>query len=322
MSILPHTNENDHELNTSVSRFIKDYKINKLLRICRAEKEKGVPIINVFQYLLCLVFSDRSMYMQIKTNAFKASFSKNTVYRFLNSAKTNWLCFTTLLSEMVVNQFMRDLTSDEREDAFIIDDTLHAKAGYKKSELVSKVFDHVTMKYKKGFRLLTVGWGDGNSFVPINFALLASSNEENVLGPHKDSDKRSVAGRRRKQAQSKATDVLIDLLKTAIHSGHSAKYVLFDTWFSTPKTICQIKNDCKLDVKEIYSRNKKRRGRSKYLLSVPVNITTKDDEGTPISIPAKIIYVRNTKKKKDWVALISTNTDLSEEDIIRIYGKR
>ena len=84
----------------------------------------------------------------------------------------------------------------------------------------------MTMKYKKGFRLLTVGWGDGNSFVPINFALLASSNEENVLGPHKDFDKCSVAGRRRKQTQSKATDVLIDLLKTAIHSGHSAKYLM------------------------------------------------------------------------------------------------
>ena len=73
---------------------------------------------------------------------------------------------------MVVNQFMCNLASDEREDAFIIDDTLYAKAGYKKSELVSKVFDHVTMKYKKGFRLLTVGWGDGNSFVPINFVPL------------------------------------------------------------------------------------------------------------------------------------------------------
>lgn len=281
--------------------------------------------------------------MQIKTNAFKTSFSKNTVYRFLNSAKTNWLRFTTLFSEMVVNQFMRNLASDEREDAFIIDDTLYAKAGYKKSELVSKVFDHVTMKYKKGFRLLTVGWGDGNSFVPINFVLLTSSNEENVLGSHKDFDKRSVAGRRRKQAQSKATNVLIDLFKTAIHSGHSAKYVLFDTWFSTPKTICQIKNDYKLDViamskkssrikyewnnqkldvKEIYFRNKKRRGRSKYLLSVPITVASKDDEGTPISIPKKIVYVRNTKKKKDWGALISTNTDLSEEDIIRIYGKR
>ena len=209
-----------------LEKFLKEFQVGKLLFQCNAGKMKGIPVMDIFRYLLCLIFSDRSMYMQIKTNAFKTSFSKNTVYRFLNSAKTNWLRFTTLLSEMVVNQFMRNLTSDEREDAFIIDDTLHAKAGYKKSELVSKVFDHVTMKYKKGFRLLTVGWGDGNSFVPINFALLASSNEENVLGPHKDFDKRSVAGRRRKQAQSKATDVLIDLLKTAIHSGHSAKYLM------------------------------------------------------------------------------------------------
>lgn len=53
-----------------------------------------------------------------------------------------------------------------------------------------------------------------------------------------------------------------------------------------------------------------------------MNILAKDDEAIPISIPAKIVYVRNTKKKKDWVALISTNTDLSEEDIIWIYGKR
>lgn len=76
------------------------------------------------------------------------------------------------------------------------------------------------------------------------------------------------------------------------------------------------------DIKEIYSRNKKRRGRSKYLLSVLVNVTAQSDDGAPIGIPAKIVYVRNTKKKKDWVAMICTNTELSEEDIIRICGKR
>lgn len=132
-------------------------------------------------------------------------------------------------------------------------------------------------------------------------------------------------------------------MKTAVHAGHSARYVLFDTWFSTPKTMCRIKKDCKLDtiamikkssrikyeweeqrldVKEIYSRNKKRRGRSKYLLSVSVKITTKEDNGLQVSIRAKIVYVRNTKKEKDWVAVICTNPDLSEKDIIWIYGKR
>lgn len=77
----------------------------------------------------------------------------------------------------------------------------------------------------------------------------------------------------------------------------------------------------RLNVKEIYFCNKKRRYRSIYLLSVLVNITTKDDKGLQVSISAKIVYVRNTKKKKDWGVVICTNTDLSEEDIIRIYGE-
>ena len=140
MNIIPQFNENEQELNSSVANFFKEYKISKLLRKCNAEKEKGVSSFDIFRYLFCLIFSDRSMYMQIKTGNFKASFSKNTVYRFLGSVKTNWLRFTTMLSEKVVNCFMRNLTDEKREDVFIIDDTLYAKAGHKKSELVAKVF--------------------------------------------------------------------------------------------------------------------------------------------------------------------------------------
>lgn len=71
-----------------------------------------------------------------------------------------------------------------------------------------------------------------------------------------------------------------------------------------------------LNIKEIYSRNKKRRGRSKYLLSVDVTM------GKEETISAKIVCVRNKSNRKDWLALISTDTTLSEEEIIRIYGKR
>jgi hypothetical protein len=34
------------------------------------------------------------------------------------------------------------------------------------------------------------------------------------------------------------------------------------------------------------------------------------------------VYVRDRKNKKDWIALISTDMSLSEEEIIRLYGKR
>ena len=39
-------------------------------------------------------------------------------------------------------------------------------------------------------------------------------------------------------------------------------------------------------------------------------------------IPAKVVYVRNRNKRKEYLCLISTDTSLSEDEIIRIYGKR
>ncbi len=71
-----------------------------------------------------------------------------------------------------------------------------------------------------------------------------------------------------------------------------------------------------LSINKIFGISKKRRGRSKYLLSVNVMI------GKDQKIPAKVVCVRNNRNKKDWVAFICTNPDLSEEEIIRIYGKR
>lgn len=343
MSMIPQYDGNEHQLSTSVNNFFRDFGIAAALRRCRAEKASGVSAVIIFRYLFSLVFSHRSMYMQLQTGSFKEDFSKNTVYRFLNSAKTNWLRFTTIISEKVVNHFMRDLTSDDRNDVFVIDDSLYSKAGYKHSELVSKVFDHVSMTFKRGFRLMTLGWTDGNSFVPINFALLASGNDQNVLGPNPSIDRRTVAGKRRIMARTKGPEVIISLLKEAMYAGHRAKYVLFDTWFATPKCIIDIKENLSLDViamvkknakvyyqfegddvniKQIYARCKKRRGRSKYLLSVDVRISTNAPDGSHPAVPAKMVFVRNRNKRKDWIAIISTDQSLSEEEIIQIYGKR
>ena len=44
--------------------------------------------------------------------------------------------------------------------------------------------------------------------------------------------------------------------------------------------------------------------------------------GKEYPIPAKIVCVRNKANRKDWLTFICTDTTLSEEEIIRIYGKR
>ena len=247
MSIISQVALACQEAESRASFFFKQYSIGNLLAKCGAVKQKGVSVLAVFRYLVCLMFSDRSMYMQIRTGRLTENFSKNTVYRLLNNSKIHWERFTTLLSERIVNGFLRPLTSDDRRDVFIFDDSTFRKRGYKKTELVARVFDHVEMKYIKGFRMLTLGWSDGSTFVPITQRLMSSSKDENVLGIVKELDKRSIAFRRRKEAREKATDVMLKMLKSAQKDGHKAKYVLFDSWFSSPKVVTTIKTEYGLD---------------------------------------------------------------------------
>ena len=111
MSIIPQ-NQQGEELFNTISSFFTTFKIGDLLRKCTACKQKGVPVLDIFKYKHCNVFSDRSMYMQMKTNSYHESFSKNTFYRFLDSAKTIWLRFTTILSKKVIES-LEPLTSDD-----------------------------------------------------------------------------------------------------------------------------------------------------------------------------------------------------------------
>lgn len=146
------------------------------------------------------------------------------------------------MASTIINDEVKDLTDEKRSNVFILDDTLFNRTSCKRTELGSKVFDHTNMQYKKGFRLLTLGWSDGNTFLPVNSCLIASSKESNIIGPQKDFDKRSIAGKRRKLAQMKATDTMLQLLDMATAQGITADYVLFDSWFSNPAQLTAIKS--------------------------------------------------------------------------------
>ena len=337
MSIVPLNLTDEKNVSGSIKNFISDFKIVALLRKCGGNKLKGIPFLVLFTYVLTNAFRKGSFYMQQHMGALQDSFSKNTYYRFMTNQKMNWLRFTTLLSERIINQHIRPLTSENRADCFVIDDSMYERTGYRRTELVSRVFDHVSMSYRKGFRLMTLGWTDGCSFLPINFSLLASSNAANTLGVCNSFDKRSIAGKRRIMARKKGTTVMVQLLKAALNAGHRAKYVLFDSWFSNPKqivdihnlgldVIAMVKRSSKIrylfngesrNIKQIYAASKKRRGRSRYLLSVKVKVVRENT-----TVDARIVCVRNRSKAKDWLALICTDMSLSEQEIIRIYGKR
>ncbi len=330
--------EHQDQLQSMVFSFLKQYKIAKLLKQSNITKHAGFAVLDVFRVIFSLVFTQRSLNRWLKQPS-NSSFGKDTMYRFLNSPRHNWRRFLLLLSTAVVQRMSR-LTSEDRADVFIVDDSLFSRSRSKKVELLAMVYDHVSHQFVRGFRMLTLGWSDGNSFIPLAFSLLSSENERNRLcGIDESIDKRNCGYKRRKESMHKATDALFELLKQAQAMGITAKYMLFDSWFAYPAVIlqalehsihvvCMLKavpkvryeyEGRRLTLKELYSALRKRRGRAKILASVMVTIG-KDAKGNPVS--AKIVFVRDRNRSRQWLALLSTDISLPDDEVIRIYGKR
>ena len=337
MTRLSRTTLFENDLSSTVSAFLVSFNIGALLKKVGAYKTKGIPAVTVFQRLFALVFTHKSLFQALRSDE-TGKIAKDTFYRFLNSCRINWRCFVRLMAEKIIREKLEGLTAPDRVNVFIVDDTLYERKRSKVVELLSRVYDHNRRVYTCGFRLLTLGWSDGNTFIPVETQPLTSEDKKKRLQQAKCVDKRTNGHKQRLMAQMKAPLVMFEMLQSAVAAGIHAQYVLFDSWFSAPATILKVVakglhviamvkktpkihyryNGEMLSCTEIYRRNKKRRGRSRYLLSMKAEILDKDGK----ALPVRLVYVRKRGNKKDYLVLLSTDMSLPEEEIIRIYGKR
>ena len=321
-----------------IHQFFQNQRIGCLLKRSNIHKEKGISPVAVFRVLFTLVFTGKNLFRTLEAGG-SCGMAKDTVYRFLNSVHIHWRRFLLLLSSRVIRDELEPLTGAANMKVLIADDTLYRRNRSKHVELLSRVFDHTDHRYYRGFRMLTLGWSDGISFLPVSCALLASSKEKNRLVPLRtDLDRRTNGAKRRREGIRKATDVLVEMVAEAKASGIQASHLLFDSWFAYPATmrnllakgmhtLCMLKITKKvfyryqgedLHLAAIYRKIRKRRGCAKILASVMVEIG-KNDKGIPV--PAKIVFVRDRRTKK-WLALLSTDTSLDDEQIIMAYKRR
>lgn len=77
--------------------------------------------------------------------------------------------------------------------------------------------------------MLTLGWSDGSTFIPVNSILLSSENKKNRINDTVSMDKRSVGYKRYLLSMEKGTATMLELLKAAKNVAIPAKYVLFDS---------------------------------------------------------------------------------------------
>lgn len=304
--------------------------------------EKCVSAAQLLKDKIVLCFHDSSAYRMFSTGTYYGDYKKDTFYRFDTMPNANWELLQQKTAANVINDIEKR-TTDNHLRALVFDDSLYSRTRGKGTELCGKVYDHNDHKLRIGYRMMTCLWTNGESHIPVSQALLTTRDESLMVGPEKDFDRRTVRGKRRFVAKQKGTSVVMGMVKNAIRQNIPYDCILFDTWFSNPTQLIDLKEigadviamikknstkytyfdpqkgeAVKLNVKEIYNRNKKRRGKSKYLLSIDVTITNKTGD----SIPAKLIYARNRSNRKDWVCFVCTNLDYDEETVLHYYGAR
>ena len=64
--------------------------------------------------------------------------------------------------------------------------------------------------------MLSLGWSDGRSFLPLAFSLLGSAKEEKRFFGAADTDGRTSGARRRKEAVMKTSEAALILLDAAL----------------------------------------------------------------------------------------------------------
>jgi hypothetical protein len=321
--------------NNPILRLIGDIKESRFLQKCISATQ-----LLIDKLLLCFMMS--SAYQMFKIGTYYGNYKKDTFYRFDRLPKANW---ERLQLETARNLILdiESQTDDKHKCALIFDDSMYQRIRGKGTELCGMVYDHVDHKKRLGYRMMTGTWTNGVTNIPFAQTLLTTRNKDLMIGPNNIVDRRTISGKRKARAKEKGTDTVLRMVKDAIDAGIPFDFVLFDTWFSNPAQLIDLKgigadviamvkkNSTRYfvmnpetgsveyqNIKEIYNRSKKLSEGSKYLLSVKAVATNRKGE----SIPVKLVYARNHSNKKDWVCFICTDMSLTEEEVLRYYTFR
>jgi len=231
---------------------------------------------------------------------------------------------------------------------FVVDDTDCPKTG-RKIEFIGKIFSHVVKTWILGFKLLTLGFWDGKSFIPVDFSVHheKGKNKKRPFGLKRSELKQRFSKKRSKDSFGfKRTTELslnkiknaVKMIKRAVKHGFIADYVLADSWFVSEyfiTSIRQIKQGilhvlamCKMDKRnylfngEEYTANqllnkfKSQKKRSRKVNAYYIELTVAYKE-----LPLKLWFSRYSKRGK-WHLLITTDLSLTFNKAIEIYNIR
>ena len=309
--------------------------------------------INKFLLIILFPFFDIQNAWHYKNSSLYGTFSygKDVFYRLLNDSLIPWRKISYKLSMQLIGKTSSKSNDIENKSprCLIVDDSDLPKTG-RRTELIGKVFSHVTHQSILAFKGLFMGYHDGKSFFALDFSLHGERGK-NKKKPYGLSNKQlkerffkfryknSVSYQRKEEYFTTKIQSMIKMIRTAIANGLRFDYVLVDSWFTCFELVKFIKtrrigvyllgmakmgktrylfNGKKLTAKEIvdYQRKAKKIKRSKQLASYYSEVLVNFNE-----IPVKLFFSKTSRKGK-WHLLLTTDLKLNFEQAYKIYSIR
>ena len=291
------------------------------------------PYLVILHFLYMFVINRKiSSFMKYSNDSYK----KDVYYRLLKDNRYNWRKLLLLTSVKLICKLHKlQKTTDTK--VLIIDDTVEIKRGKFIEGSCKNLWSNKEHRTVKGLNIVSLNYSDCYTDMMLDFSINYNKNQivnvnENYFH-HK-----SNAYKRRFEGNDGKNILALDMLKRVLKSGIYSDYLLVDSWYAKPNFINEVKENGIDVIARLSKSNRIWQFTGKYntleSLYIQTNKTKTLKLGNYNSI--KYTYVSTTtthktlgrikivfiKTKDNLIPIISTNTNLSDIEIINTYKKR
>lgn len=298
------------------------------------KRDVGVkPYMIILQFLYMFIINKKiSSFMKYSNDSFK----KDVYYRLLKDKRYNWRKLLLLTTVKLIDK-LGSLQNTTDTKVIIIDDTVEIKRGKYIQGSCKNLWSNKEHRPVKGLNVVSLNYSDSHTDMMLDFSINYNKNQivdsQEINLHHK-----SNAYKRRVEGTSGKNTQAIKMLESALKSGIYADYLLVDSWYAKPNFINEVKQNGLDVIARIAKSNKIWQFTGKYkTLESLYNHANKNKAsklGNYNSIKYSYVSVVTTHKalgkikivfiktKENLIPILSTDTALSDIEIINTYKKR
>lgn len=301
-----------------------------------SKKEGPAAHMVVLHFIYMLIMNQKISTFMKQSNE---SFKKDVYYRLLANSSYNWRSLLSLSSLKIVS-LLHKIQEPNAIKVFILDDTVEDKVGKNVEGSCDNLYSNKEKRKVRGINVVSLNYSDGFSNFMLDFSIAMNRYARMAIEDFTNKiDHRTNAHKRRLETMKGKSQIAIDMVKRAVKSGIYADYLLVDSWYSKPvfikemnvlglKVISRMANNntiwnfagCEKTLEAIYNKFKELKNikSGKYGKKINFDYFSVVAEHKKAG-KLKIVFL---KTKEKLIPIVSTDLDISDDEIIETYKRR